>query len=260
MSRLLPEASLISHLEALRQTLLTCLTATALCYPAGYMMAPEAIDLLLNWCFPGNGGNLYYFSPLEVFWVHLRTGFFLAIMLACPYILFQIWRFVLPALYRHEKKPVLFWSILSVSLFLSGMAFSILAVLPLVTQFAISFSTSHIHAMIGLENFLYLAGMMMLACGIMFQMPVIVFILIRSGLVSRQTLAGKRPFIMTGILIAAAVLTPPDVLSQLLLAVPSWLLFELGLFLASETEPAIQNTFHIKDPDTTVFSKFHEKH
>ncbi len=227
------EETLISHLEALRKTLLKCLIATAVCYPAGYWMVPEIVNLLIQWSFPESIGKLHYFSPLEVFWVKLKLGFILAIILAYPYNIFQLWKFLLPALYGHERRALGRWISLSSILFLSGTVFCITLVLPLLMDFAGSFTSPELQAMLGLENFLHLAGMMILAFGIMFQTPMLVLIAIRFNLVSRETLIRKRPYVMTAILIIAAILTPPDIVSQLLMAVPTWLLFELGLILSA---------------------------
>ncbi len=228
--------SLVSHFEALRKTLLKCIVATALCYPVGYWITPDVINQLIQWSFPENIGKLHYFSPLEAFWVKLRLGFILAMIFAYPYNIFQFWKFLLPALYDNERKSLGKWITLSSILFFSGIAFCTVCVLPLLMDFAGSFSSPELQAMFGLENFLSLAGMMMLAFGIMFQTPILVFIAIRFDFVSRETLSRKRPYIMTGILIIAALLTPPDVISQILMAIPTWLLFELGLILSGNID------------------------
>lgn len=233
----LPESTLIAHLEALRKMLISCLTATALLYPAAYFLSSDLIDFLVRWSFPGSGETtLYYFAPMEVFWVQLKLGLILALILAYPWNLLQIWRFLLPALYQEEQKLLGFWIVVSTLLFFAGMAFCVGLILPMLMKFSLGFATPELQPMLGLSSFLHLAGWMMLAFGIMFQSPILVLSAVRFGFLSTAYLREKRPYVMTVILIVAAVLTPPDVVSQLALAIPTWLLFELGLFFAKHIE------------------------
>ncbi len=230
------EDTLISHLNALRRTLISCLVFTGLLYPFGYWAAPHAIAALVRWCFPEGAGSLHYFAPMEVFWVQLKLAFVLALAGAYPWNILQIWRFLLPALYSNERRALGAWIIFSSVLFFAGVAFCIFAILPLLMNFAASFAASEIQPVFGLEHFLGLAGWLMLAFGIMFQAPIVVLLAVRFRLLSCSTLRRQRPYVMTVILIVAAVLTPPDIVSQVALALPTWLLFELGLFLADRIE------------------------
>ena len=227
--------TLISHLEALRSSLLRILAVTAVLLPATYFAAPYAIRLLTRWCFP-RGCELYYFAPMEAFWVQLKMALVMALALAYPWNALQIWKFVLPALYPRERRALGSWVLLSSLLFFLGGAFCIGAILPIVMRFSSSFATDMLKPMIGLAGFLDLAGWLTLAFALMFQTPIAVYLTVRMGLVSSAALAGKRPHVVVVILIVAALLTPPDVLSQLLLAIPTWLLFEIGLFLARQAE------------------------
>ncbi|MDD3885953.1 MAG: twin-arginine translocase subunit TatC [Victivallaceae bacterium] len=230
------QETLIYHLEALRRAVLAIVIATAVLYPVGYWLAPEIIGWLVRWCFPSGMGVLHYFSPMEVFWVHLKLGLILALAMAYPWNIWQLWRFLLPALYRGERRALGWWIVFSSVLFFGGIAFCVGVILPMLMNFSVGFASPELQPMLGLAQFLELAGWLMLAFGVMFQSPVLVLLAVRFGLVSTSSLRHQRPYVMLGILVVSAVLTPPDVVSQVMLAIPTWLLFETGLFLAKRIE------------------------
>ena len=227
--------TLIAHLEALRQALLRILVMTLILLPATYWLSPFAVEWLTKWCFPG-GGKLYYFSPMEAFWVQIKLALVLALVIAYPWNALQLWKFVLPALYPKERRALGGWILLSTLLFFGGATFCVGAILPLLMRFSESFAAPSLEPLIGLAGFLELAGWLTLAFALMFQTPIAVYLAVRLGFVSSAALAGKRPYVVVAILIAAALLTPPDVVSQILLALPTWLLFEMGLLLARRAE------------------------
>lgn len=235
-----PENSLIGHLEALRRTLLSCLIATALLYPVAFLASPYVISALVRWSFPPEAGKLHYFAPMEVFWVQLKLALVLALALAYPWNILQVWRFLLPALYREERRALGWWIVVSSVLFFCGVAFCGVLILPMLMKFSGGFATPELQPMLGLANFLELAGWLMLSFGVMFQSPLVVLLAVRFGLISVESLRRKRPWVMTAILVVAAVLTPPDVVSQVMLALPTWLLFEAGLFFAGRMERRAQ--------------------
>ena len=107
------ENTLIAHLEALRGTLIRIAVATAVLYPVGYFLAPHAIELLVRWCCPPEIGTLHYFAPMEVFFVHLKLALILALAMAYPWNIFQLWRFLLPALYKEERRALGWWLVSS---------------------------------------------------------------------------------------------------------------------------------------------------
>lgn len=228
------ENTLIAHLDALRRTLLRCVTVTALLYPVGYLASPYVINALVQWCFPESAGKLHYFAPMEVFWVQLKLALILALALAYPWNMLQLWRFLLPALYDGERRVLGWWIVFSSVLFFGGVAFCTGVILPMLMNFSGGFATPELQPLLGLANFLNLAGWLMLAFGVMFQAPIAVLLAVRFGAISTESLKRKRPYVMTAILILAAILTPPDIVSQVALAIPTWLLFELGLFLAGQ--------------------------
>lgn len=238
MSGTADSETLISHLEELRKRLLRIFAAVALLFPVCFYLSPYVIEQLVRWCCPPEIGPLHYFTPLEVFFVQLKLALILALAASYPWNVLQAWNFLLPALYRKERKALGWWILFSSVLFFGGIAFCVGLILPMLMRFSGSFATPGLQPILGLAGFLSLAGWLMLAFGIMFQAPTVVLILVRLGLVSVDSLRKKRPYVMVAILVIAALLTPPDVVSQVLLAVPTWLLFELSLYLAGRMAPS----------------------
>jgi len=228
--------TLVAHLEALRHALIMCLAATALLYPPGYWLSPYVIGGLVKWSVPPEMGELHYFSPMEVFWVRLKLALVLALAGAYPWNAWQLWKFLLPALYEGERRKLGWWMLVASILFFAGVGFCVGCILPMVMRFAGGFATAEIQPMLGLAKFIELAGWLALAFGVMFQAPLVVLLAVRFGLMEVETLRRKRPYVIVAILVIAALLTPPDVVSQLALALPTWLLFEMGLWMAAKTE------------------------
>ncbi len=231
-----PQSGLISHLEALRRMILGCLIVTALLFPAGYWSAPYIIDFLVRWSFPENTEKLHYFAPLEVFWLQLKLALAVALAAGYPVNIFFVWKFLLPALYHRERRTLRLGIFFSAFLFLCGVAFCVFFVLPLLMRFSAGFASETMTPLLGVANFIQLAGWLMLAFGMIFQVPLLVLLAVKAGLITAESLAAKRPYAVVVILIVAAILTPPDVVSQLMLAIPAWLLFETGLFFARRME------------------------
>lgn len=166
------------------------------------------------------------------FMAPLRLTLFVAAFIAMPYILYQIWAFIAPGLYKKEKKiaiPVLLSSIL---LFYAGVAFAYFVVLAGVLKFFIFFSPDNVLPMTDIASYLNFAMKLFLVFGVTFEIPVVTLLLVLAGVVSIASLEDKRRYIIVGCFAVAAVVTPPDGVSMLLLAIPMWLLFELGLLLA----------------------------
>lgn len=228
---------LVAHLEALRTALIRCVIATVILYPFAYWASPYVIDFLVKLCIPSNVGSLHYFAPMEVFWSQLNLSLILSLAIAYPWNIWQIWKFLLPALYDSEARALKLWVISSTILFIAGVAFCIWFILPILMGFSGSFATEGIQPIIGLQNFLNLAGWLMLAFGLMFQSPILVLLAVRFELTTVEALKEKRPYVIVIILFLSALLTPPDVVSQILLGIPTWLLFEAGLLLAGKLQP-----------------------
>ena len=209
------DESLILHLTALRSTLIKCF--------------PFCMNWLTKIMIGNNDVSLNFFSPAEVFILQIKIAVVLDLLICFPYIARQIWNFILPALYDNEKKFIKSIVLTSSTLFITGVLFCIYFILPLLINFGISFSTDDIKAVFGISNIISLALWLSVVFGLMFQFPLITYSLIRSGITSYEAVKSKRPYILVGILIIAALLTPPDVISQLMLATPTYLLFEISL-------------------------------
>lgn len=236
------EQNLIDHINDLRKMLIHCILAVVIVFPVGFWLAPEAINWLVAWSFPEELGTLKYFAPLEVFIIQLKLGAIIAFIIAFPYIIWRVWQFLLPALYDNEKTTLKIAVFLSSLLFLLGVVFCVSLILPMVMKFSAGFATPNLQPMLGLASFLSLCGMLIIAFGIMFEVPLVVLIAVKFGIISTTTLKDKRPYVIVIILILAAILTPPDVISQLMLGIPTYLLFEIGLFFAEHIEHKLHNT------------------
>lgn len=226
------DESFISHLEALRQTLLKCLYSLAVVFPVTFYFAPKILNSLISLILGSAKISLNYFSPVEVFIIQIKIALVIDLIICFPYIAKQIWDFVLPALYDNEKKFIKSVVLISSSLFCLGVLFALFIILPLIIQFGLSFSSGQIKAVLGISNIINLVLWMSVVFGLMFQVPVITYWLIKSDIISYNSIADKRPYVIVIILILSAILTPPDVISQVVLGIPTYLLFEAGLLFS----------------------------
>ena len=170
------------------------------------------------------------------FMAPFKLNFFVALMIAMPYIIYQLWSFVKPALYEKEKTLALPMLIGSIGLFYAGIAFAYLVALPSILHFFISVSPETVAPMTDINSYLGFCLKLFLVFGFTFEIPIITLVLILIGVVSTQTLVEKRRFIVVGCFFVAMFVTPPDALSMIMLAVPMWMLFELGLLLGKILE------------------------
>lgn len=228
------DESLILHLEALRSMLIRSFMALGIGLIPMFLAAPYVMSALIKIILGGNEVSLNFFSPMEVFILQIKIAVVLDLLICFPYIARQIWLFLLPALYDNERKFIKSIVLTSSTLFIVGVLFCIFFILPLIVNFGISFATSDIKAVFGISNIIGLALMLSVIFGVMFQFPLITYSLIRSGMLSYAMVKSKRPYVFTAILIVSGVLTPPDIVSQLMLTVPTYLLFEAGLFAAKK--------------------------
>lgn len=229
------EENILFHLQALRTTLIHCLSALVLLLIPLFFAAPYALDGLTKIILAETDISLNYFSPMEVFIIQIKTAFLLDIVVCFPYIAREIWNFILPGLYPHERKIAVRILVTSSVLFIFGAVFCLFFILPLIIEFGAGYATEQIRAVFGLENVISLSLWLILAFGVMFQLPLLTYALIRTGLVSFESVRNKRPYIIVLLLFVAAILTPPDIVSQLLLFLPTYLLFEGALFFAGKT-------------------------
>ena len=226
------QETLVSHLEALRRALIRSFVALAIGIVPLFLASPYVLDWFCEQIRLQGGVALHYFSPMEVFLLQLKIAALLDCVLFSPYIAWNLWKFVLPALYERERRLVRSIAVLTGLLFVSGVAFCLVVCFPLVVRFGMSFAGDYLQPVFGVSNIVSLALWLSLAFGCMFQFPLVTYALIRGGLVEYGTVCNKRPYVVVAVLLLAALLTPPDIVSQLMLGLPTYLLFELGLFAA----------------------------
>ena len=229
------ESSLITHLEALRRVMLRSLGALAIGIVPLFFVSPYVLDWFCKQIAMQSGVTLHYFSPMEVFLLQLKISALLDCVLFSPYIAWNVWQFVLPALYDNEKKFIRSMVALTSFLFVAGVTFCLIVCFPLVVRFGMSFAGENLQPIFGVSNLVSLALWLSLAFGCMFQFPLVTYALIRGGVVDYKTVCNKRPYVVVAILVFAALLTPPDIISQLMLGLPTYLLFEMGLLAARVT-------------------------
>jgi sec-independent protein translocase protein TatC len=230
----LAEGTLVSHLLELRDRLLRSVIALAICFvPLAFfqddiftLVARPLIDKLPE------GTSLIATSVISPFMAPLKLTLIVALFIAMPYILFQIWGFVAPGLYRHERRFALPLIVSSIVLFYAGVAFAYFVVFPLMFQFLASTTPEGVRMMTDIASYLDFVLLLFLAFGIAFEMPVAVVLLVVTGMVKLETLTANRGYVILGIFIVAAFLTPPDAVSQSFMAVPMYLLYELGIVFA----------------------------
>ena len=226
---------LSDHLEELRKRLIRSLIAlgigTGLCYNWAEIIYKELMrPLLIN--LPGSS-RLIFTELTEAFLTYFKVALWGGFVLASPVIFYQIWRFVSPGLYRKERKVVLASVVWSTAGFLGGMAFGYFVAIPQVFSFFLSFGRSLIVPMPSMKESLSLILRLMMIFGVMFELPLIMYLLGRAGILTTVLLRKGRKLAVVGILLLAAVLTPPDVVSQLLIALPLYALFEAGILLCA---------------------------
>lgn len=178
------------------------------------------------------GSKMIATGVISPFLVPMKVTLVIAFILALPWVLYQLWAFVAPGLYTHEKRLVAPLVISSSALFMAGVAFCYFFVFGRVFKFISEFSPTSIAVTPDIENYLDFVMSMCLAFGATFEVPVVVVILVRMGLVSVEKLKEVRPYVIVGAFVVAAIVTPPDIVSQFSLALPMWILFELGLLVA----------------------------
>jgi sec-independent protein translocase protein TatC len=178
------------------------------------------------------GAKMIATGVITPFMVPMKVTALAAFVVALPYVLYQAWAFVAPGLYEHEKKLALPLVVASSVLFLAGMAFCYYIVFGRVFAFIHDFAPKSITPAPDIEAYFSFVITMFLAFGVTFEIPIVVIVLVRMGVVSVEKLRDARPYVIVGAFVVAAVVTPPDVLSQFMLAVPMCLLYEAGLFLA----------------------------
>ena len=229
------QETFLSHLFELRDRVIKAALAIIVVFVGLVYWAPDIFHLFaqpLLLALPA-GGKMIVTDVTGSFFVPMKVTMLVAFMIALPVVIYQLWAFIAPGLYLHERKLILPLVISSYTLFIIGMAFAYFLVFPTVFKFMASYNAPLGAEMsTDIDNYLSFAMTTFLAFGITFEVPVVVVVLVRMGMVSLAKLKEIRPYVIVGAFVISAIVTPPDVLSQLLLAVPMTLLYELGLLVA----------------------------
>jgi sec-independent protein translocase protein TatC len=232
------EQGFLSHLIELRQRLVRSALAVLIVFLPLTFFMKQIFDLLsrpLMIALP-EGTKLLATGVIAPFMVPLKVTLFVSFLLALPFVLWQAWAFVAPGLYRHEKRlagPII---VSSIVMFMLGIAYCYFVVFGFIFKFIAGFAPESVNVAPDIEAYFSFVLGMFLAFGITFEVPIIVVLIARFGLANVAKLRQARPYVIVGAFILAAVFTPPDVLSQLLLAIPLCLLYELGIFCARFVE------------------------
>ena len=229
-----PEDSFLSHLFELRDRLIRALVSIGIVFVCLFPWAKELYALLaqpLLATLP-QGGQMIATDVVGVFLVPMKVALMVAFLIALPYVLYQVWAFVAPGLYNHEKRLALPLVAASVILFFVGMAFAYFLVFPTVFGFMAKVAPEGVAWMTDIEKYLSFVMTTFLAFGVTFEVPVVVVVLVRMRVVELETLKEWRSYMIVAAFVIAAIFTPPDVISQLMLAIPLCLLYELGMLLA----------------------------
>jgi len=233
-SEKLPESTLLSHLLELRDRLLRALVSTLVVAVPCLYFANDIFTWLsapLRDQLP-EGATLIATSVVAPFMTPFKLALLAAIFFAMPVILYQVWAFVAPGLYRHERRFALPLFVSSVVLFYGGASFAYFVVFPVIFQFFVMTTPEGVSMMTDMTQYMDFAVLLFFAFGLAFEIPVATVLLVRTGLVKREALSKNRGYVLLGIFIIAAFLTPPDPVSQTMMALPMYALYEIGLLMS----------------------------
>src|SRR3984885_12452866 len=227
----LPEGTLISHLLELRSRLLKAFIAVIIAFCPAWYYCNQIFDFisqpLVAKLPPGQ--KLIATTVTATFTAPLKLAFVVGLLVAMPYVLYQIWAFVAPGLYRREKRFAIPLLVSAIALFYTGVAFSYFFVFPLVFRFFVATTPKNVVLMADISNYLKFVLTLFVAFGVAFETPVAVVLLVLTNLVTLKKLRSMRGYVLIIVFVIAAILTPPDVLSQTAMAVPMYLLYEGGI-------------------------------
>lgn len=229
------QETFISHLVELRQRLVRVILALLIVCLCLMPWAREIYSVLarpLLASLPA-GGQMIATDVIGPFLVPLKVTLLVAFVLVLPFVLYEAWAFVAPGLYAHEKRLVLPLVVASFLLFLVGMAFAYFLVFPMVFRFMAAIAPEGVAWMTDIDKYFSFVLTTFIAFGVTFEVPVVVIMLVHTGMVSVDKLKLARPYVIVGAFVVGAVFTPPDVLSQVMLAVPLWILYEVGIVLSA---------------------------
>ncbi len=216
------------HLEELRKRLFYCIGSIVVFGAASYYFSSELLEILTR---PNPGVQLQILKPTGGFIVHLKVSFFAGLLISIPVLIYHFWNFISPGLFDKEKNylfPVIFFTVFS---FTVGALFAYFIVLPFGLQFLLGFETESIIAQWTIDDFISFVTMMMIVFGIVFELPLVAMFLGKIGIINHVKMAEYRRYALVGAVIFGAVLTPPDFITQIALAIPLWILYEISIIL-----------------------------
>ncbi|PHS72971.1 MAG: twin-arginine translocase subunit TatC [Cycloclasticus sp.] len=234
------ESSFVTHLIELRTRLIHALVGMLVIF---LPLIPFANDIYSILAQPllihmPEGTSMVAIEVISPFLTPLKLTLMLSIFISIPWIFYQLWLFISPGLYKHEQRIALPLVSAATFLFYAGMLFAYFVVMPLIFEFLTATAPEGVAVMTDIGKYLDFVLTLFFAFGVAFQVPIATFLLVKTGISTPQSLAEKRPYIIVGAFIIGMLLTPPDVISQTLLALPMWILFEVGLFLSKRLIPS----------------------
>lgn len=224
----------LGHLEELRKRLIVCAIAIGIGFAIAYTFSEELFQLLiapLDAVMP-EGNHLIFTNLPEMFIAYLKVGFIGGILLASPLIFYEIWMFTAPGLYKKERRYVLPFVVSSTILFIGGALFGYYVVFPFGFKFFIGFAGENIKVLPSVKEYFSFSIKLLFAFGVVFELPVVIFFLTKVGLITPQLLKKKRKYAILLTFAIAAILTPPDVITQCMMACPLIILYEIGILVA----------------------------
>jgi len=219
--------SFLEHVEELRKRILHSLFFIALMSFGAYFLADKILPFLVR-----PVGRLVFISPQEAFLAHIKVSIFCGVMISVPFLLYQVWAFVYHALDKNEVKVIVTLGPLSLFFFIFGVIFGYFVIVPIGIKFLLGFATNYLTPMISVNNYISFVSMLTLVFGVIFELPIIVVFLTRLGIVTPFLLSTKRRYAILFIFIVAALITPPDIVTQCLMAIPLIVLYEIGIIFS----------------------------
>ncbi len=229
----------IGHLEELRKRLVTSAISIGIGFAACYAFSERLFLILaapLTRAMPA-GDHLIFTSLPEMFFTYIKVSFVGGVLLASPMVFYQLWMFVAPGLYRNEKKLLIPFVVISTILFIGGALFAYFIVFPFGFRFFLGFSSEYVKALPSVKQYFSFSIKLLLAFGLVFELPVIIFFLTKLGMVTTDFLKKKRKYALLLTFMLSAILTPPDVITQCMMAVPLLALYEVGIVVSRFARP-----------------------
>ncbi len=243
------EQGFLSHLVELRDRLLKMVLAVCLLFIPFFIIRQELFDWLASPLsrFLPDASSLQAIDVASTFFIPFKVAFFASLFLAMPVILFQVWAFVAPGLYKHEKRLAGPLFVSSVLLFYVGAAFAYYVVLPLVFKFFIAVAPDAVEFAPDIARYLSFVLTIFFAFGIAFQVPIVTVLVVMLGMTTPEDLVKMRPYVFVAAFVVGMFLTPPDIISQTLLALPMWALFEVGIVFSRHVKVRVEEASEARD-------------